>query len=48
VSGTIASLTYLLLSRRFNLADEAVAVAASERMLAEHDRTPRPTSTSPR
>jgi hypothetical protein len=37
VSGTVASLTYLLVSRRFNVADEAVAVAASERILAEHD-----------
>jgi nucleobase:cation symporter-1, NCS1 family len=35
VSAAAASLTYLLVSRGFNAADEAAAVAASERMLAQ-------------
>lgn len=35
VSAAVASLTYLLVSRRFNVADEAGPVAASERVLAE-------------
>jgi purine-cytosine permease-like protein len=35
VSAAAASCTYLLLSRRFNAADEAVAVAASQRALGQ-------------
>jgi hypothetical protein len=44
----VASLTYLLVSRNFNMTDEAEAVAASVRMLAEPVGTRQPVSAPPR